>query len=153
MCCWRVCSPCVAGITGYSLQQSSFTPGRSTIENILALYCHMCIAPSTVIDRYWLKGRFWLSRPWDTVEDRTLQDGVTHRLSYNFFAISTLSQLHTFVEGPAPCWIQGVMRPWFISWFRRYIHRVSKNVPPLACYNFDICERILIFLADMLPIK
>jgi len=27
----------------------------------------------------------------------------------------------------------------------RYIHRVSKNVPPLASYNFDTCERILIF--------
>jgi len=25
------------------------------------------------------------------------------------------------------------------------LHRVSKNVPPLACCNFDICERILIF--------
>jgi len=25
------------------------------------------------------------------------------------------------------------------------IHHVSKNVPPLACYNFDTCERILIF--------
>jgi len=25
------------------------------------------------------------------------------------------------------------------------LHRVSKNVPPLACYNFDIRERILIF--------
>jgi len=24
------------------------------------------------------------------------------------------------------------------------IHRVSKNVPPLSCYNFDTCERILI---------
>jgi len=26
-----------------------------------------------------------------------------------------------------------------------HIHRVSKNVPPLACYNFDIHEWILIF--------
>jgi len=26
------------------------------------------------------------------------------------------------------------------------IHRVSKNVPSLACYNFDTRERILIFL-------
>jgi len=26
------------------------------------------------------------------------------------------------------------------------IHRVSKNVPSLACYNFDTHERILIFL-------
>ena len=25
------------------------------------------------------------------------------------------------------------------------LHRVSKNVPPLACYNFDACEWILIF--------
>ena len=25
------------------------------------------------------------------------------------------------------------------------IHRVSKNVPPLACYNFDTHEWILIF--------
>jgi len=25
------------------------------------------------------------------------------------------------------------------------IHRVSKNVPPLACCNFDTCEQILIF--------
>jgi len=29
----------------------------------------------------------------------------------------------------------------------------QKNVPPFACYNFDTCERILIFLANMLPIK
>jgi len=28
-----------------------------------------------------------------------------------------------------------------------------KNVPPLACYNFDTRERILIFLAEMLPTK
>jgi len=33
------------------------------------------------------------------------------------------------------------------------LHRVSKNVPPLACYNFDAREWILIFLAEMLPIK
>jgi len=33
------------------------------------------------------------------------------------------------------------------------VHRVSKNVPPLACYNFDAHELILIFLAEMLPIK
>ena len=33
------------------------------------------------------------------------------------------------------------------------IHRVSKNVPLLACYNFDAHEWILIFLAEMLPIK
>jgi len=26
-----------------------------------------------------------------------------------------------------------------------YIHYVSKNVPPLVCYNFDTRERILIF--------
>ena len=26
-----------------------------------------------------------------------------------------------------------------------YLHHVSKNVPPLSCYNFDTCERILIF--------
>ena len=26
-----------------------------------------------------------------------------------------------------------------------YIHRVSKNVPPLACYNFDTHEWMLIF--------
>jgi len=25
------------------------------------------------------------------------------------------------------------------------VHRVSKNVPPLACYNFDEHEWILIF--------
>jgi len=30
------------------------------------------------------------------------------------------------------------------------IHRVSKNVPPLACYNFDTRERSLIFLAEIL---
>ena len=29
----------------------------------------------------------------------------------------------------------------------------QKNVPPLACYNFDAHEWILIFLAEMLPIK
>jgi len=34
-----------------------------------------------------------------------------------------------------------------------YIHHVSKNVPHLACYNFDAHEWILIFLAEMLPIK
>ena len=28
-----------------------------------------------------------------------------------------------------------------------------KNVPPLICYNFDMGERILIFLAEILPIK
>jgi len=28
-----------------------------------------------------------------------------------------------------------------------------KNVPPLVCYNFDTHEWILIFLAEMLPIK
>jgi len=28
---------------------------------------------------------------------------------------------------------------------KMYIHRVSKNVPPLACYNFDAHEWILIF--------
>jgi len=33
------------------------------------------------------------------------------------------------------------------------IHLVSKNVPPLAFYNFDICERIMMFLTDVLPIK
>jgi len=26
-----------------------------------------------------------------------------------------------------------------------YVHRVSKNVPPLVCYNFDAHEWILIF--------
>jgi len=26
------------------------------------------------------------------------------------------------------------------------IQRFSKNVQPLGCYNFDTCERILIFL-------
>jgi len=36
---------------------------------------------------------------------------------------------------------------------QQYIHRVSKNVPPLACYNFDAHEWILIFLAEMLLIK
>jgi len=29
----------------------------------------------------------------------------------------------------------------------------QKNVPPLVCYNFDIRERILIFLAEMLPMN
>jgi len=29
---------------------------------------------------------------------------------------------------------------------RYYVHRVSINVPPLACYNFDAHEWILIFL-------
>jgi len=28
-----------------------------------------------------------------------------------------------------------------------------KNVPPLACYNFNTDEWILIFLVEMLPIK
>jgi len=28
-----------------------------------------------------------------------------------------------------------------------------KNVPPLACYNFDAHEWTLILLAEMLPIK
>jgi len=36
---------------------------------------------------------------------------------------------------------------------KMYIHRVLKNIPPLACYNFDAHEWILIFLAEMLPIK
>jgi len=34
-----------------------------------------------------------------------------------------------------------------------YTYDVSKNVPPLASYNFDAHEWILIFLAEMLPIK
>jgi len=29
-------------------------------------------------------------------------------------------------------------------------YTVSKNVPPLVCYNFDIREHMLIFLAEML---
>jgi len=33
------------------------------------------------------------------------------------------------------------------------LYRVSKKRPTLACYNFDTRERILIFLAEMLPIK
>jgi len=33
------------------------------------------------------------------------------------------------------------------------VHCVSKNVPPLVRYNFDTREHILIFLAEMLPIK
>jgi len=33
------------------------------------------------------------------------------------------------------------------------VHRVSKNVPPLDCYNFDTHEWIMIFLAEMLPVK
>jgi len=33
------------------------------------------------------------------------------------------------------------------------VHRVSKNVPPLACYNFDAHEWILIYFGRMLPIK
>jgi len=40
------------------------------------------------------------------------------------------------------------------SWTTYSIHRVSNNVPRLAClYNFDTRERILIFLTEMLPIK
>jgi len=30
---------------------------------------------------------------------------------------------------------------------------ITKNVPPLSCYNFDAHEWVLIFLAEMLPIK
>jgi len=26
----------------------------------------------------------------------------------------------------------------FVSCFCVYVHRVSKNVPPMACYNFDM---------------
>jgi len=33
------------------------------------------------------------------------------------------------------------------------LHHVSKNVPPLACYNFDTHEWIMIFLAVLLPIE
>jgi len=34
------------------------------------------------------------------------------------------------------------------------IYTVSKNIAPLACYNFDTCEQIFIFfLAEMLPMK
>jgi len=33
------------------------------------------------------------------------------------------------------------------------LHCVSRNVPPLVCYNFDTRERILVFLAEMLSIK
>jgi len=34
------------------------------------------------------------------------------------------------------------------------IYTVSqKNVPPLAYYNFDTCERILTFFIEMLLIK
>jgi len=33
------------------------------------------------------------------------------------------------------------------------LHRVSKNVAPLACYNFDTRERILVLLTEMLLIK
>jgi len=41
-----------------------------------------------------------------------------------------------------------------VSWAcALYIHRVSKSVPPLACYNFYTHEWIFIFLAEMLPIK
>ena len=32
-----------------------------------------------------------------------------------------------------------------LSTKRTHLHRVSKNVPPLACYNFDAHEWILIF--------
>jgi len=35
----------------------------------------------------------------------------------------------------------------------KYVHRVSKKIQPLSCYNVDIRERILIFLAEVLPIK
>jgi len=34
-----------------------------------------------------------------------------------------------------------------------HLHRVSKNVPLLACCNFDTRERILISLVEMLRIK
>jgi len=37
-------------------------------------------------------------------------------------------------------------RPRFILYLSTTLHRVSKNVPPLACYNFDTHEWILIFL-------
>jgi len=30
----------------------------------------------------------------------------------------------------------------------KILHRVSKNVPPLACYNFDAREWILIFFGS-----
>jgi len=43
--------------------------------------------------------------------------------------------------------------PTFILTLYVDIYTVSKNVPPLVYYNFDIRERILIFLAEMLPIK
>jgi len=33
------------------------------------------------------------------------------------------------------------------------IHCASKNVPPLVCYNFNTCEHILIFLAEILRIQ
>ena len=40
------------------------------------------------------------------------------------------------------------------TFFRCKATLCLKNVPPLACYNFDMsCERILIFLAEMLTIK
>jgi len=37
--------------------------------------------------------------------------------------------------------------------WRPLLHCASKNVLPLACYNFDAHEWILVFLAEMLPIK
>jgi len=36
---------------------------------------------------------------------------------------------------------------------RSNIHRVSKNVPPFACYNLDTHKWILIFLAEIIRIK
>jgi len=39
--------------------------------------------------------------------------------------------------------IQGHSRSFEMVLF--IVHRVSKNVPPLACYNFDTHEQILIF--------
>jgi len=41
----------------------------------------------------------------------------------------------------------------FYSTSRAETTSCLKKVPPLACYNFDTHEWILIFLAEMLPIK
>jgi len=49
-------------------------------------------------------------------------------------------------------WIRERYRANFSSASRRCTPCL-KNVPPLHCYNFDACEQILIFLAEMLPIK
>jgi len=41
----------------------------------------------------------------------------------------------------------------FVFVLHAVIRRESKNVPPLACLNFDTRQWILIFLAEMLSIR